>query len=71
MYTLRLPLSLCTLERLSEHLRLSLLSFSAVSGVNVYHRDREEMAMGGYDHIPDSEFMDRTDKENQEFRYSY
>ncbi|KAL3420336.1 allantoate permease [Phlyctema vagabunda] len=34
-------------------------------------RDREEIAMGGYEHVPDSEFMDRTDKENQEFRYSY
>jgi hypothetical protein len=34
-------------------------------------RDREEAAMGGYDHVVDSEFMDQTDKENREFRYSY
>ncbi|TVY13479.1 putative transporter protein [Lachnellula arida] len=34
-------------------------------------RDKEEAAMGGYDHVVDSEFMDKTDKENQEFRYSY
>jgi hypothetical protein len=34
-------------------------------------RDREEQAMGGYDHVVDSEFMDKTDKKNQEFRYSY
>ncbi|KAH6666792.1 allantoin permease [Halenospora varia] len=34
-------------------------------------RDKEEAAMGGYPHVIDSEFMDRTDKENKEFRYSY
>lgn len=34
-------------------------------------RDKEEAAMGGYDHVVDSEFMDKTDKENKEFRYSY
>lgn len=34
-------------------------------------RDREEAAMGGYNHVADSEFMDKTDKENREFRYSY
>ncbi|TVY44230.1 Thiamine pathway transporter [Lachnellula occidentalis] len=34
-------------------------------------RDKEESAMGGYDHVIDSEFMDKTDKENPEFRYSY
>jgi len=34
-------------------------------------RDMEEAAMGGYDHVVDSEFMDKTDKENPEFRYSY
>ncbi|KAF4630253.1 hypothetical protein G7Y89_g7888 [Cudoniella acicularis] len=34
-------------------------------------RYREERLMGGYAHVVYSEFMDRTDKENQEFRYSY
>jgi predicted negative regulator of RcsB-dependent stress response len=34
-------------------------------------RDQEERDAGGYEHVVDSEFMDRTDKENREFRYSF
>lgn len=34
-------------------------------------RDQEERDAGGYEHVIDSEFMDRKDKENREFRYSY
>jgi hypothetical protein len=34
-------------------------------------RDREERDAGGYEHVVDSEFMDRTDKEKREFRYFF
>jgi hypothetical protein len=34
-------------------------------------RDQEEREAGGYEHVVDSEFMDRTDKQNKEFRYSF